>query len=254
MLKRGWFLLLALPVVLLAIPAAAAERVNSLPAVEPTMSGRFELALVLNDQPFIVGKGELASATRAHFVLQSVPLAGEPVETIEVVVIDDTIYTREGDDTQWYVSTQTNIPVAQPGADPEVDIAAAPISMIGTKDIAGTPTDQYQIWIAEKGAKGSDHIALDFFIGRAVKYLHQYQVSIFETDEQLGQLKLETVVRSYDFNDPSIVVNAPENAIPAPVTASGLVAPMRNGGVLSTLAAPLSTPQLRALAVRRLSH
>ncbi|HEY0737907.1 MAG TPA: hypothetical protein VGD69_23520 [Herpetosiphonaceae bacterium] len=215
------------------------------------MSARFDLALALNDMPFIVGKGEITGPSRAHFVLRTVPMPGLPESTIEIVYYDGRIYSREDASTQWYVESELDLPVDDPTSLPEADVSNAPISSIGTKTIAGTPTNQYQIWIgADDGS--TDHIALDFFIGQQINYLYQNQVSIFLTDEELGQLKLETVQRLYDYDDPSIVVGPPANAIERPAM-TGL-AEIRNGGVLSTLAAPLGTAELRKLAAQRLGH
>ncbi|HEX6290266.1 MAG TPA: hypothetical protein VFZ66_13820 [Herpetosiphonaceae bacterium] len=249
MLKRSRFVLLAFLLLALALPAAAAERVDKLPDIRGAMSGRFELALVLNDLPFIVGKGEVVG-NAAHFVLRTV--VGE-VATLEVVAFPDRIYTREDASSQWYVQSTVDLPVGAPETAPQVDVSAAPISSIGSKAIAGTPTNQYQVWIAGDSSNMNDHIALDFFIGQQINYLYQYQVSAFTTDEEFGELKLEMVTRLYDFDDRSIVVGAPANAIAQPARA-GLIKPLRNGGLLSTLSAPLATHQLRALAAERLGR
>lgn len=68
----------------------------------------------------------------------------------------------------------------------------------------------------------------------------------------MGELKVETVERLYDFDDPSIVVGPPANAIERPAM-TGL-AEIRNGGLFTTLAAPLATAELRALAVERFAR
>jgi hypothetical protein len=252
MLKRGRFVLLGFLLLALVLPAAAEERVDRLPNVRAAMSGRFDLALVLNNQPFIVGKGEVVGSS-AHFVLRTVPMAGERVATLEVVIHGGKIYTREDASSQWYVESSTeDIPIDAPASQPEVDVSAAPVTSLGTKNIAGTPTNQYQIWIAGENANTSDHIALDFFIGQQINYLYQYQISIFSTLEEVGQIKLEEVTRLYDFDDRSIVVGPPANAIERP-TMAGLVK-LRNGGVLSTLSAPLATSELRQLVVERLAR
>lgn len=251
MVKHVRFVILAFLLLAIALPAAAAERVNAIPEVRSVMSARFDIGLALNDMPFIVGKGEVASPSRAHFVLRTVAMPGLPESTLEVVVYDGRIYTREDASTQWYVETEAELPIDDPTAAPEADISNAPISSIGSKTIAGTPTNQYQVWIgAEDGS--TDHIALDFFIGQQINYLYQYQISIFASDDELGLLKLETAQRLYDFDDPSIVVGPPANAIERPVMAG--LAEIRNGGVLSTLAAPLGTVELRKLAAERIGR
>jgi hypothetical protein len=239
--------------------AIAADRVDALPEVRDASSARFDLALALNDEQLIVGKGEVASATRAHFVLKLLDVDGSVAATLEVVLFDNNVYVREDADPQWYVTDISTVPVADPVAAPAVDVEAAPISSIGAKEIAGVLTNQYQVWISGENLGNEtgdiDHIALDFFVGQQVNYLYQYQISSFLTDPDLGDLKLEEVTRLYDFNDPSIVVGAPANAIPAPTpTAAGLLPRLRNGGLLSTLATPLSTPQLRELTLKHFAR
>jgi hypothetical protein len=252
MLKHARFVLLAFLLLGIALPATAAERVAKLPEVKAVMSARFDLAVALNDMQFIVGKGEVASATRAHFVLRALPIGGSDAATLEVVVYDGRIYTREDASTQWYVERMTDLPVNAPEAQPQVDASAAPVSSIGSKTIAGTPTNQYQIWVASE-ENTTDHLALDFFIGQQVNYLHQYQISAFTTDEDFGELKLEQVTRLYDFEDRSIVVGPPANAIERPAMA-GLLKPVVKGGLLSTLAAPLATHEMRQMAATRLAR
>ncbi|HEX6288725.1 MAG TPA: hypothetical protein VFZ66_06015 [Herpetosiphonaceae bacterium] len=149
------------------------------------------------------------------------------------------------------VAWMPDLPVDEPTPAPQVDVSNAPVTSIGSKTIAGTPTSQYQIWIsADDGS--TDHIALDFFIGQQVTYLYQDQISIFATDDEVGELKVETVERLYDVDDPRIVVGPPANAIERPAM-TGL-AEMSNGGLFTTLAAPLATAELRALAVERFAR
>ena len=252
MIKHARFVLLAFLLLAVALPAAAAERVEKLPETKAAMSGRFDLALALNDLQFIVGKGEVASPARAHFVLRALPIGGRPAETLEVVVYDGRVYTREDASTQWYVQSAVDLPVDAPTAQPQVNTTSAPVTSIGSKTIAGTPTNQYQIWIAGD-ENTNDHVALDFFIGQQVNYLYQYQISAFTTDEELGDLKLEQTLRLYDFDDRSIVVGPPANAIERPAMA-GLLKPVINGGLLSTLAAPLTTSEMRHMAATRLAR
>lgn len=236
---------------LLVLPTAAAEPGSMMPEIKGAMRARFDLAYVLNDQPFIVGKGEIVGQDRAHFVLRTVPIEGLDEATLEVVMFDGRTYIREDASAQWYVERDLDLPVAAPAFDPEISTSLLNATSIGTKTIAGTPTNQYQIWLgADDGS--TDHMALDFFIGQQINYLYQYQVSLFVTDPDDNQLKLETVERLYDFDDSSIVVGPPTNAIERPAMA-GLVE-FHNGGVLSTLAAPLGTAELRKLVAERLGR
>lgn len=254
MFRRFRFVALALMALAFVFPAAAAERVEELPQIRPSMSGRFELALVLNDQPFIVGKGAVESATRAYFVLKALPVEGQPESTLEVVLFDGKMYLRQDTDPQWYVTDTADLPASAPSdvaaAEP-VDVEGGVLSRIGEKPIAGTPTDQYQLWINDDDPQTTDHIALDFFIGKQVNYLYQYQVRVAANDPDLGELKLETVTRLFDFDDPTIVVRPPANAESIDVTSRGLMSPLKNAGLLGTLSAPFAAPQLREMAIDR---
>lgn len=244
-------LIIVCMLLMLALPAAAAERVAAVPEIKSAMRARFDLAYVLDDQPIIVGKGEVVGPNRAHFVLHALSRRGVPEAALEIVLYDGRLYTREDASTQWYVESDLVLPVGDPTSVPEADISSVPITSIGSKTIAGTPTNQYQIWVgADDGS--TDHIALDFFIGQQINYLYQYQASLFLTDPDDNQLKLEMVERFYDFDDPSIVVGPPANAIERPAMA-GLVE-IRNGGFLSTLAAPLGTAEVRDMVTQRLKH
>jgi hypothetical protein len=254
MFRRFRFVALALMVLAFVVPAAAAERVESLPEIKPSMSGRFELALVLNDQPFVVGKGAVESPTRAYFVLKALPVEGMREATLEVVIFDGKMYLRQDADPQWYVTDMADLPASAPedvsAAEP-VDVEEGVLSRIGEKPIAGTPTDQYQLWINDEDPQTTDHVALDFFIGKQVNYLYQYQVRIAGNDPDLGELKLETVTRLFDFDDPTIIVRPPANAESIDMTSRGLMAPLKNAGLLGTLSAPFATSQLRDMAVER---
>ena len=245
-------LILVCMLLVLALPAAAAERVASVPEIKPTMRARFDLAYVLDNRPIIVGKGEVVGPNRAHFVLHALSRMGAPEAALEIVLYDGRLYTREDASAQWYVESDLVLPVGDPTSVPEADISNVPITSIGSKTIAGTPTSQYQIWVGTDDGS-TDHIALDFFIGQQINYLYQYQASLFLTDpDDIHQLKLEMVERFYNFDDPSIVVGPPANAIERPAMA-GLVE-IRNGGILSTLAAPLGTAELRDMVAQRLKH
>lgn len=255
MFRRGWAFACVVLLLAAVSPAVAAERVDKLPDIKPSMSGRFDLALALNDQAFIVGKGEVASPTRAHFVLRALAIApGMRESTIEIVEYDGKTYSRE-DNGPWVEETEADLPVSAPGGgaavDPSVDVGDASIMSMGTVEVAGVATDQYQIWINQQG-EGQDYFKLDFFVGRQVNYLHKMQVTAVGTDPTLGELKIETVIRLYDFDDPNIVVGPPANAIKRPgAAAHGLLPSLRHGGVLSTLSTPFSSSAVRDLAVRR---
>ncbi|HEY1012558.1 MAG TPA: hypothetical protein VGE07_07630 [Herpetosiphonaceae bacterium] len=233
MFRRLSGLALALLFVVLAVPAAAAERVDRIPEIRGFAAARSESVMLINGTPFIVFKTEQATPNRAHLVLKLI-VPGEPEETLEAVLYDGTLYTRENTDTQWYIEV-TDIPEL-PTENLPVDLGDAgglPITKIGSTPIAGTPTDQYQVWMAGTAESGIDHMALDLFIGQQINYLHQIQMRIVGNDPDLGELKIEVVNRNYDFDAANIVVGPPTNAIPREEGSS----PFFNG---STLAARTS--------------
>jgi hypothetical protein len=258
MLVRSRIVLLSLVWALMALPAAAATRVEALPAIKESMAARFEQVLVLNDQAFMVGKGEIESPTRAYFVFRMLPMNGMPEMTLEMVAYDGALYVRDPENGAWYVGSMDTTPVAAPGTDPVLETGVAlddaPISSIGTTPIAGEATDQYQIWINDEDPQTTDHLKLDFFIGQRINYLHQLQVSLVATDPELGPVKLEAVTRLYDFDNPAIIVGRPTGAIEIATATRSFTAPLQPGGALSTLAAPFATSQLRDLAALRLGR
>jgi hypothetical protein len=209
MLKRFRIPLIALLLTLIVLPAAAAERVDDLPEIKEISSVRFEIADVLNGELFIAGKGEATAADRMHYVLKSIPFGNEPQEVLEVVVYDGKVYTRENNDTQWYLEDEGDVSSLTHNAMAN----EIPVSKIGSMSIAGVMTDQYQVWLAGDGGD-IDHIALDFWIGQQMNYLYQEQISIIGNDPDLGELKLEEVTRYYDMDAANIYVGPPANAKP----------------------------------------
>lgn len=204
MLKRYRLPLIALLLLLIVVPVAAAERVDDVPAVLEFSSVRFETADLINGELFIVGKGEAVSEDRQHFVLKTIPVGSEPQDVLEVVLYDGVTYVRENNDPQWYI---------EEGLDDVSSLfhdSGYPVSKIGSTTIAGVATDQYQVWVP--GEDGIDHIALDFWVGQQQAYLYQDQVSIYGNDAELGEIRLETVTRYFDFDSENIFVGPPANA------------------------------------------
>ncbi len=145
MLKRYRMVLAAMLLALVVLPAAAAERVDALPAVKAYTSSRFEQLLTINDMPFIVGRGAMESNNRMHFVLRTVPMFGLEESTLEIVVYDGTMYTREDADPQWYIEDAA-VPIVPPSGDTPAEANLPfPVTRIGAVNVAGVPTDQYQI-------------------------------------------------------------------------------------------------------------
>lgn len=215
MLGRYRFLLV-LALGLFLVPQVVANKQP--PKLRSFSADRFELAAVINDETFIVGKGELASPMRAHFVLKAIETRDEPEETLEVVEYDGTTYVRENDDPDWYVDS-TNSRVTPPTfRDIDEALRIGTVTYVQSMMIAGVQTDQFQFWIKDP-SHPTDHATIDFWIGQQDDYPYQVQISEHVTDPDFGHLKLEEVYRLYAFDDPSIKVGPPPDAISPATTA-----------------------------------
>lgn len=216
MLRPARFLLLTLLALVLVLPAAVtAEPVASLPATAPSTSARFELALAINGQPFIVGRGEVITPSRMHYVLRTVPMADEPAQSIEVVVYDGRAYARENDTGPWQtelMSGEVLNPVAELIAGAE---SAGPIERLGSVTIDGVDTDQYQILVGDRAEP--PFATADLWIGQQRNYLYQSQVTEHGDDADFGPYQLATVARAYAFDDPTITISPPDRAEVDPI-------------------------------------
>lgn len=262
MIVRRAGLLLVVGLLLSTTAAFAAERVTAVPPVTSFISARFEVApMVVNGRPVMVGRGEMASPSRAHLVLQTLPGSGQREQTLEIIVYDGTTYVREDTSPQWYVESTRDvccIPPADQSADSVVEAFGTPaaVTKIGSMPIAGAPTDQYQVWFGRvaEDPPSLDHITLDFWIGQQINYVYQLQVSFYEVDPELGSIRGAFVQRFYDFNASNIVVRPPADAVARSTGSARLVSTLRGSAWLRTVLAPLGTPELRALAVRHVER
>lgn len=247
MLKRYRMALAALLMVLVVLPAAAAERVDALPAVKAFNSSRFEQLLTINGIALIAGRGEMESNNRLYYVLKTIPSSGLEEETLEIVIYDGTMYTREDTDPQWYIE-DSNVPIMPPSGDiPAEANLPFPVTKIGTVNVAGTPTDQYQIWIQDNAM--GELLKLDLWIGQEKNYIYQEQLSIVTQDPDLGELTLADLTRAYDF-DAAIKVGPPANAKVRPNPTS-LTNFSHANPSLNKLAAPFVTSFVRDAAIAR---
>jgi hypothetical protein len=254
MLRRFRNPLLALLLMLLiVVPAAAAERVDSLPAIKGYSSVRTEQVTLINGQPFMVAKMEAASGERLHGVLKALNEDGSVDEVLELVIYDGAIYTRENDNPQWYIENFESTPAPAPVPDApaeDVDAEELPITFIGSMPIAGVMTDQYQIWI--NSGDPTLYAKIDLWIGQAVNYPYQLQISIIGEDPDFGDLAIESVSRLYDHDATNIVVGPPTNAIPRPDDGSS---PFFNRGrSLAELSPVLALPTVHRWAVERFAR
>lgn len=248
---QNWFrcsLLALLMLTLLGTTAAAEE--SSLPTLRPTARARFELALAVNGQAYVVGQGEVIAPSRLHYVLRLLPLDDEPAQTLEVVIYDGRFYIRENDSDEWYVERYSGAVL-----DPTNELAVAAagqgaITHVGSVTIAEEPTDQYQIFAGDRAAAQPPFTVYDLWVGQTLRHLHQAQISEYERGRDGSLIRAETISRSYAFDDPTIEIQRPVGPnIPPP---SGPVSwlGMPRADLFQTLGSPLQTAR-GALARQR---
>lgn len=218
MLRRFRMSFFAFVALALALPTlAAAEPVASLPAIQPTQSARFEVANAFNGAAFIVGRGEVIAPDAIHYVLRTVPAEGEAEESFEVVIIDGQVYYRQNDAGEWNVDFASG-PVLDPAAEQIAGAeAAGPLERIGSVEIAGVPTEQYQVLASNNGTATRPYATADWFIGQTTPWLYQSQITEYNTDPEFGDYRLESVIRTFDHGDPSIKITAPDGVDVAPI-------------------------------------
>lgn len=208
-MKRLAAVLFAL-LTMFATPAMAAERVATFPEITPVRSGRIDLAFVVNKDVLLHAEGEFID-DRFHVV--AVDVQGDQV--IEVVLIGNRIYLRSNTDTRWQATTievddPGDVPLPGGGQIPPVEDLYT-IYDLGTVDVRGLPTTQYQaqIDVLQLGAPDNVNNAFNFnlFVGAADAFLHKFQATILDSSLE-EPILLETPLDVYDFNQP-IVVGAP---------------------------------------------
>jgi hypothetical protein len=217
MIRPVRFLLLALLALLLTLPAAvSAERVASLPAFAPSSSARFEIANAINGDAFVVGRGEVITPRRMHYMLRTVPFPGEAEESIEVVIYDGRVYFRENDGPRWTAQLLSGDVI-----NPVVELVqgaeeVGPIEQLGSITIDGVVTDQYQILVGDPA--DPPFVTADLWIGQQRSYLYQSQITEHHSDPDLGSFRLEIVARAYAFDDPTITITPPNPADVDPIS------------------------------------
>jgi hypothetical protein len=212
---------------LLVTPSAAQTRVDSLPPTAAFDKARFEFVLTFFGEPVAVGRGAIDGPNRLHLTLKTVDLPDLPTETIEAILYDGVYYVRENDDPQWYIEDDVSAPLPDTALPVGDDSADPPITLIGAADVAGVPSDHYQIWF---NLDDGSVITLDTFIGQRTPYVHKLQLNAYSTPEDALAL-LSFIYRYYDFEAEDIAVFRPENAVPRPSGAAhgGLSAQVKLG-------------------------
>lgn len=222
-------LLLATTMLVLVVApvAAAPQRVDSLPAITPFTKARFDFALTLFGLEVGFGKGAIESPSRLHLTLEVPSGDGSPSYVVEAILYDGVFYTRENTDAQWYIEPVGDVPLP---ADP-VGMSASStdepaLTLMGTRDVAGVLTDQYQIWM---NFEDRSVLTTDLFIGQTLRYLDKFQISAYADGRDDTPL-LGFDYRWYDFDDAAIKVYPPQGAIVREASASmSIVDGMKTG-------------------------
>lgn len=92
---------------------------------------------------------------------------------------------------------------------------AGPIERLGSVMIDGVATDQYQILAGDPA--DPPFTTADLWIGQQRNYLYQSQITEHGSDPDFGPYRLETVVRAYAFDDPTISITPPDQAETEPI-------------------------------------
>lgn len=247
MVRRIRMLAVMLLAVLAVLPAAAAtpgERVDGF-GFNVFSSARFEDTGQINGVEYVVGRGVRESGSRIHYVYRFLATDTLPEETFEVVYYDGTVYYRENTETQWWVIDED---IGIPPTPEELGEAVnglGTITYIGEKTIAGTATDQYQIWVGSD----VDNLVTDFFVNKSDMFVSMEGIRLTDSDADLGEIVLTDYVRFFDING-SFKVYTPANALPATVDGVGLIRPGLQTG--SMIRAGYYIPAFREMALRHL--
>lgn len=203
--------------------ARGAEPVTVLPEVMTPTSGRFDFALAINKQVLAYGKGEFTT-TGVHAVF----VDEQQGQLIELVLVGDQLFLREGAEQRW-LGTRLDVqdvPIAGP-ATPTLPDEGLAITNVGTAEVSGVATTQYQIAIdpaqlaavpgagadALAGSAGLNEAKVDLFIGTNDSFLRKVQVTAQAPDPQLGNVTLEAVLVFSALNEPVVVGPPPANLV-----------------------------------------
>ena len=213
MVKRITLAFVVASLLLIVSPVLAAERISSIPEPTPHNSGRLDLAFDINQLVPIVGKAEF-SGDRVHAVLKD--LINN--ETIEIVVIGDTTYTRMNEERRWKMERGSAgaAPIANPV--PAVGPEDLTFWRVGDADVNGNPTTQYQAQVSQSalqrgGESPFTGMKLDSFIGKNDNFLHKSQVTLSGNDPDLGPLTFQIVTVFSAFNQPMVIGAPPEDLV-----------------------------------------
>jgi hypothetical protein len=199
---RTIVLLAALVLTCLAVPAAAAERVDRLPPIRQFSSGRFEYALLIGGQIQGYGNGALENLARIAYIYG---VTGEQPSIEYYLAYDGELYTHAEGQSEWTKLEDQAAPIPRPSADAVARLAErGTVSRIGDADVAGTATTQYQIWVEGADIATEGPIKVDLFVGKETPYVYKLQFTAGAGPSEIG-----AIYRFYDLDDTSIVVPVP---------------------------------------------
>lgn len=207
----------AMLVLVVAPVAAAPQRVDTLPAITPFTKARFDFALTLFGIEVGYGKGAIESPSRIHLAIEIPSGDGSPSQVVEAILYDGVFYTRTNTDAQWYIEPVGEVPLPENPVPASASSTDGPaLTLMGTRDVAGVMTDQYQIWL---NFEDRSVITTDLFIGQTLRYLDKFQISAYLDGRDTTPL-IGLDYRYYDFDDAAIKVYPPQGAIVREASAS----------------------------------
>lgn len=196
------------------MPARAQAQDVILPELAPVTTLRHNFVFAFNGRPLQVCQAEWESWNRSHGTCRDLVTVPEwdLIENYvrEVVRYDGTAYIRDNDETVW-----TALPDEQYAPDVMLNDAlysvnfAATLSQIGTVDINGIPTIQYQYWSLDEALNelAGGQVVYDLFISAENRVIKD-QISARGTILGLGDGELSSIWLYSDF-DTAITVSPP---------------------------------------------
>ncbi len=211
--------LTALILALTTTPIQAADA--TLPPLAPLTSVRWDFVTTFNGRPLSICQEAYESYNRGHAVchqLVTIAISEYGLSLVagqidEIVLYDTRFYQRKNDETSWTVSPN---PIYNPNATLRdlytVGFAAA-LTRIGTIDVEGTSTTQYQYWSLDPdfNAGAGGQAVYDLFLtpeGRVRKAQLSYRGNL-----SLGTGELQGIYVYRDFNAPITVGPPPANLV-----------------------------------------
>lgn len=217
MRKRYLIILVVALMALLAISPLRAQTDTDIPTITQPEKGRFELLMMGDNQPLMVGAGKFSSLQQLYMTLILFPQPDFPTGMIaEFVQFESTAYIRVNDDQQWYFSIDdtATAPVTTPDVVPTLP-EGVEVDLIGTETVSGATTSHYQVTLTElEGFSGK----IDMWVGQQNNYLYQARLE-FSVDDVGAPADSSTpdnvmfLMRFFDLNDPAIIVGTPADAI-----------------------------------------